>query len=127
MIIEGAQVTAQNLAISAASTNTTPVDLGLNGDYYDAQPWLFVNLTAGFTAGAIASVKVQTADAEAFAAAVDVMTVTVPTTIAQTAPAKLIVMKLPRGMKRWMRLVVAASGTPAGGAVFAGLSTGAPT
>jgi hypothetical protein len=36
-------------------------------------------------------------------------------------------MKLPRGMKRWMRLVLAASGTPAGGTVFAGLSAGAPT
>jgi hypothetical protein len=130
MLIEGAQVTAKDLAITAAATNTAAVDLGKNGDYYEAQPWLFVNLTQGFTNGSISAIKVQTAVDEAFTAPIEVMAVSVPTTVAQSEPAELVKMKLPRGMKRWLRLAIAASaasGTPAGGKVFAGLSTGVPT
>ena len=106
------------------------MDLGKNGDYYETQPWLFVNLTSGFTNGSISAVKVQTAADEAFTAPIDVLTVSVPTTVVQSVPAQLLNMRLPRAMKRWVRLVVsasAASGSVAGGKVFAGLSTGVPT
>jgi hypothetical protein len=129
MLIEGAQVFAKDLAVTAASVNSGIVDLGKNGDMY-TMPWVEVNLTAPFTTGSLTGVKVQTADNEAFATPVDVQSLTVPTTVSQTAPAILLQFRLPFGMKRWARLVFIASApaesTPAGGRVFAGVTTGVP-
>ncbi len=125
MLVEGSQLFSEHQVISAASTTSKVIDLGKNGDSY-CPPWVSVNLTAPFTAGKIDSIKLQTSDTEAFSVVVDVQTITVPTTVVQSLPAVLLQLRLPQRMKRWARLVYTASGTPAGGKVFAAITGGVP-
>ena len=124
MIIESAHLFSENQVISAASTGSSVVDLmGTNRASY-VMAWIFVNLTQGFTAGKVESVTLQTGDMEDLADAADIQRISVPTTVDQTNPNVLLQFRIPQGVKRYARLVYAASGSPVGGKVTASTSTG---
>ena len=124
MIIESAHLFSENQAISAASTQSAIVDLmGTNKTSY-VMTWIFVNLTKGFSAGKIDSVKFQTGDSETLSDAFDLQTIGIPTNVDQKSPNVLLQFRIPQGTKRYARLVYAASGSPAGGTVTASTSAG---
>lgn len=102
---------------TAANVTTEPVDLGKNGANLSPL-YISVKLTQGLTGGSIDTIKLQTAEDEAFGTPVDEVTITVPASIKQTRPCNLAQFHCPISpANRYARLVISGS-SPAGGKLW---------
>lgn len=109
--IDAALLLMQNTA-AGTSVNSDVCDLGANGNLVH-QIYVSVKLTEGVTAGAVESVKVQTATDESFTSPVDEMTVYVKADKnKQKKPCTLAQFYCPlEPSARYVRLVVSGSST----------------
>ena len=110
-VIDAALVFLNNTAAGASVTSDV-CDLGKNGSQVH-QIYISVKLTEGVTAGAVESVKVQTATDADFTSPVDEMTVNIkPDKTKQKRPCHLASFYCPlEPSARYVRLVVAGSTT----------------
>lgn len=104
--------------VDASDYGTTPaysdvVANGGGGSAYDA-PFLVMEATGAATAGGNLTVDLQTSDTEAFTTAVDVASYTVPS----GSQGRVIVARLPYGLKKYLRLKLTGSASITGDAVL---------
>lgn len=109
-------------AVSATMTSDA-IDLGKGPVGHPL--FIDVKLTKAMTSGSMSSIIVQSSSTSNFASAVDEVTITVPSSVVQTAPATLAQFFAPiRTDNRYVRLKLTGT-SPVGGKVSAFMANGA--
>jgi hypothetical protein len=108
MYVDSQLMLSDAQAVTASGASSNSVDMGPNSRKLDVGDpiYLFVNVDQSFTAdgSATLSIGVQTDDDSAFGTAVTLMTTQAYAKTALTAGRTPIILALPHGVKRYLRL-----------------------
>ncbi len=111
MILDNELVYKDGYALSGGTGATDVVDHGAGGDALVNEPVLVVNVSEAAAGGTSVTVALQTAADAAFTSPVTLWTSQSKALAAMTLGKKLCAVRFPRGLKRYSRCYVTATGT----------------
>ena len=121
MFLDKENIFSLEQAVTATAVSTNIVDLGKGDTGNSDRPHLTVTATTPYGGTGTMNVEVQTSDVEAFTGPVVVASYPVPNDKLK-AGGHIVGTSLPQGVKRYVRLNYAVSGTISAGKLTAGLA-----